>query len=96
MNSSNFRRPSALLPLVMSLLALATLVVHLGTSGAAAAADEGTAAHIFQWLVGAQIPFVLYQAVRWTAVPRAQGVQILGLQLLALLAVCAPVRLLGL
>ena len=42
---------SAFLPQAMSMVALATVVIHIVRFGAAREADEGTSAHIFQLLL---------------------------------------------
>ena len=60
-----WKRPSAFLPVAMSVGALATVVVYLALHGPAPQADEGAAAHIWQLLMAAQIPFVLFFAVKW-------------------------------
>ena len=96
------RRPSALLPLAMSLGALATLFVaamygfaHDG-HGLVREPDEGAAAHIWQLLMAGQLPLLLFFAIRW--LPRAprQTLYVLALQAGAVLAAMAPVYFLGL
>ena len=86
--------PSAVFPLAMSLAALVTVLVFLARNGPAPQADEGAAAHIWQLLMAAQIPVVLYFAARW--VPRSPklGAAVLALQIVAALAAMAPVYLL--
>ena len=54
------RRPSALIPLAMSATALATVVVHVAMFGTARQADEGTAAHLWQLLMAAQLPVIAF------------------------------------
>src|SRR5215471_11292180 len=90
------RVPSAFVPLLMSLAALATVGVHVAHYGIAREADEGTAAHLWQLLMGGQIPIVWFFAARW--IPRAprQALSVLALQAGAGLAAAAPVYLLGL
>ena len=90
------KRPSAYLPVAMSIAALATVAVHVALYGAAREADEGTAAHLWQLLVGGQLPIVAFFAVKW--LPRAprQAVLVLVLQVLAGLAALAPVFFVGL
>ncbi len=85
------KRPSAFLPLAMSLVALAIVLVHLARFGAAREADEGTSAHLFQLLMAAQVPIVAFFAIKW--LPQAPGpaLQILALQAAAVLAALAPV-----
>jgi hypothetical protein len=90
------REPSAVLPVAMSLAALAIVLGHVALFGAAREADEGTAAHLWQLLMAAQLPIIGYFAIRW--LPRAprRALPVLALQLLAALAALAPVFLLGL
>lgn len=90
------RLPSAFVPLLMSLAALATVGFHVALYGIAREADEGAAAHFWQLLMGGQIPIVGFFAARW--IPRAprQAVLVLALQAGAGLAAAAPVYLLGL
>jgi len=94
--SAMVRLPSAFVPLLMSLGALATVGVHVALYGIAREADEGTAAHLWQLLMGGQIPIVWLFAAKW--IPRAprQALAVLALQAGAGLAAAAPVYLLGL
>ena len=57
---------------------------------------EGTAAHIWQILMAGQVPFIAYFAIRWLPSAPKQALMILGVQLAAGLAACAPVHLLQL
>ena len=83
--------PSAWLPMAMSLASLAVVLTHIAYFGTAREADQGTAAHIWQLLMAAQVPIVVYFALRW--VPRSpdRGFVVLALQLWAALAEAAPV-----
>lgn len=90
------KRPSACVPLAMSVLALTTVVVHVAVYGAAREADEGTAAHLWQLLMVFQMPFVAFFAIKWLPRQGRPAVGVLILQLLAGLAAAAPVFLLGL
>lgn len=94
--SPMMKRPSAFLPVVMSLAALATVLVHVARFGAAREADEGTAAHVWQLLMLAQVPIIAFFAITW--LPRAprEALPVLALQAAAALAALAPVFLLGL
>jgi hypothetical protein len=89
------KRPSAYLPVAMSLLALTAVVAHLAVHGPAPQADEGAAAHVWQLLMAAQVPIILYFAFRWVPSSPRQAVPVLALQLGAALAAAAPVFLLG-
>src|SRR5690349_7916463 len=52
------RQPSAVLPIAMSVAALATVLVHISLYGTQPQADEGTAAHIWQLLMAGQLPII--------------------------------------
>lgn len=89
------RRPSALLPLAMSLAALAVVLGHIINSGVARQADEGTAAHLWQLLMAAQIPIIAFFAIRWLPQSPRSALPVLALQGIAALAALAPVYLLN-
>jgi hypothetical protein len=91
MNVSAIKQASALIPVVMSLAALGLVIGHALMFGIVHEADEGTPAHIFQILMAAQVPVVLYFAAKW--LPRAprQALLVLALQAGAGLAAFASV-----
>jgi hypothetical protein len=80
---SLFKQPSALAPIAMSLAGLALVVGHAAMYGVVHEADEGTPAHLFQILMAAQLPVVMYFAMKW--LPRAprQALLVLALQAVA-------------
>ena len=88
------KHPSAFLPVAMSACAVATVLVHIALHGTAPQADEGAAAHIWQILMAAQAPIVLFFAIKWVPQSPRQAIAILALQALAALAAMAPVFLL--
>jgi hypothetical protein len=90
------KQPSAFLPVAMSLAALATVLGHVLGFGVAREADEGTAAHIFQLLMIAQVPIVAFFAITWLPQAPRQALPVLALQAAAALAALAPVFLLNL
>jgi FtsH-binding integral membrane protein len=96
MNRSIIHRPSAWLPIALSLAALGVVLVHVALFGAAREADEGTAAHLWQILMAAQVPLVAFFAVRWLPRTPRQALLVLLLQAGAALAALAPVFLLNL
>jgi len=96
MSTSALKRPSALIPLAMSLAALAVVLGHIAVSGTAREPDEGAAAHIWQLLMAGQIPFIAFFAITWLPRDRGPALLVLGLQLAAGLAAAAPVFLLRL
>jgi hypothetical protein len=96
MNISIMKQPSAFLPVAMSFAALATVLGHVAMFGAVREADEGTAAHIFQLLIAAQVPIVTFFAIKWLPRTPRQALQVLALQGGAALAAFAPVFILNL
>jgi hypothetical protein len=90
------KRPSAFLPLAMSLTALALVLGYLARYGAVHETDEGSIAHLWQILMAGQIPIVAFFAIKW--LPRAprQTLPVLILQAGAALASMAPVALFNL
>ena len=92
--SSILKHPSAFLPVAMSCAALATVLILLAQYGPAPQADEGAAAHIWQLLMVAQAPIMIFFAIKWVPQSPRQAVQILALQGGAALAAMAPVYLL--
>ena len=90
------RRPSAFLPIVMSIAALMIVLSRIAIFGTARQVDEGVAAHIFQLLIVAQMPVAAFFAIKWfPRVPRF-SLSVLGIQLTAVLAALAPVYFLHL
>ncbi len=89
--STLMKQPSAFLPVAMSFVALATVIIHVALFGAAREADEGTAAHIWQLLMGGQLPIVAFFAIKWLPQAPRQALPILALQGGAGLAALAPV-----
>ena len=92
-----FKRPSAIIPIALSLGVLAALLVSFAIFGFPhREADEGTAAHLFQiWLV-LEVIGVAFFAIRYLPQKPMQAFLILALQVVAVIAACAPVFLLNL
>lgn len=89
------KRPSAFLPVTMSFAALAIVFIHIMVSGIARQGDEGTAAHLWQLLMAAQIPMVAFFGIRWLPESPRSALPVLVLQVSAALAALAPVYLLN-
>jgi hypothetical protein len=90
------KKPSAFLPMAMSLTALTVVLVHVAIYGAVREADEGAAAHMWQLLMAGQLPVLAFFAIKWLPrVPR-QTLYVLALQAGAALASMAPVFFLNL
>ena len=88
------KNPSAFLPIAMSFAALATVLIYVAMFGVARQADEGTAAHIWQILMAAQIPIIMVFIIKWLPRKPIQTLAVLALQGGAALAALAPVFLL--
>jgi hypothetical protein len=88
------KKPSAFFPVAMSLAALVVVFIHIALHGTARQPDEGAAAHLWQLLMAAQLPFIAFFAIRWLPQCLKCGVAILALQGVAALGALAPVYLL--
>jgi hypothetical protein len=85
------KQPAAWLPLAMSLAAVAMVLGHAAIFGVVHEADEGTAAHVFQLLMAAQIPIVVFFALKWLPRLPREALLVLALQAGAALAAIAAV-----
>ena len=90
------KRPSAFIPVAMSMTALAVLLGSIALFGVVHEKDEGATAHIWQILMAGQLPVLAFFAIKW--LPRAPKptLCVLSLHALAALASIAPVFFLGL
>ena len=59
MRREKINRVSGITPIVMSLLALSIVLIVVTTGWERDLKDEGTAAHLFQLLIVAQVPFIV-------------------------------------
>jgi hypothetical protein len=91
MNAGLLRRPSAFIPVAMSVGALATVMVYAAMFGVARQEDEGTAAHLWQLLMAGQLPVVAFFGIKWLPIEPRQALQVLSLQAVAALAAMFPV-----
>ena len=78
-NISLIKQPSAWLPLAMSLAALILVLGHAAIFGVVHEADEGTAAHVWQILMAAQLPVVAYFIFKWLPRRPRESLQVLAL-----------------
>lgn len=85
------RTPSAWIPIGLSLAGLGLVVGHALVYGIVHEPDEGTAAHVFQLLMVAQVPIVAFFAFRWLPQQPKQAAIVLLLQAVAFLAAWASV-----
>jgi cytochrome bd-type quinol oxidase subunit 2 len=91
MKIAEFGNPGAWIPIALSLTGLLMVVGHALVFGVVHEADEGTAAHIFQLLMVAQIPFVAWHLFVWLPRDVRRGLGVFAVQaaaaLIAMLAV---------
>jgi hypothetical protein len=91
MNQVLWKRPSAWLPIAMSLAGLSMVFIHLARVGNVHEPDEVAEAHIFQLLMVTEVPVVIFFAGKW--LPRAprEALLVLALQGVAIIAAFAAV-----
>jgi hypothetical protein len=82
---SLIKHPSAFLPLLMSLAAIVLLVGYIAFVGVSQtpAKDEGTAAHIFQLLMGGQVLVIAYFGIKYFRKHPSQTMFIIATQIAA-------------
>jgi len=95
--TSLLKKPSAWIPIALSLAVLATMLISFMTMGAPThQPDEGTGAHLFQiWLV-LEFFMIGFFAMKWLAQKPKQALLILMIQIIFVLAGCAPIFLIKL
>jgi len=91
MSQSTLARPTAWLPIAMSVVAFLAVVGHVVFVGTAREPDEGAAAHLFQFLIAGQVPIVALFAIRWLQRTPRQAMRILAAQAFAIVVALAPV-----
>ena len=75
----------------MSGLAVAIILIHIARFGPAPQPDEGTSAHLWQLLMGLQIPIIAFFAIRWLPRSPRSSLLVLVLQAAAGITAVAPV-----
>ncbi|HZC38684.1 MAG TPA: hypothetical protein VE221_08425, partial [Sphingomicrobium sp.] len=90
------RKPSAMIPIVMSVAALAVVLIAIAISGTKRQPDEGAAAHVWQLLMAGQLPFLAWFGLHWLRREFKAALWVLMLQLLAFAAALFPVWYFGL
>ena len=89
---TTLKKPSAWIPIVLSVIWVVWWVYRLITFGTPhREVDEGAAAHLFQiWLV-VEVVMIIFFGVRWLAPRPKHAITIITLQIVLALAACAPV-----
>jgi hypothetical protein len=93
---ANLKRPSAFVPMAMSLVALSLVLGYVARYGTVREPDEGAIAHLWQLLMAVQIPIVGFFAIKWVPKAPRQTLPVLALQAGAALASLSVVFFLGL
>lgn len=89
---SLLRKPSAWIPLSMSLVVIVVWVAALVTAGVPARQpDEGTGAHLFQIWLAVELVSLIFFAGKWLPQKPRQAGPILLMQIAAVIAACFPV-----
>jgi hypothetical protein len=91
MDGALLKRPSAVIPVAMSVAALGVIAGYAAMFGTARQADEGAAAHIWQLLMAGQVPVVAFFAIKWLPAEPRRALPVLALQIGAALAAMFPV-----
>jgi hypothetical protein len=90
------KKPSAWIPVVMSLVALVLVLIQLGIHLVEPERDDGAVAHLWQLLMAAQLPIIAFFAFRWARRARWQAATVLVVQAIAAAAASVlPVFIFG-
>ncbi|MGZ3297572.1 MAG: hypothetical protein ACXU8O_01040 [Asticcacaulis sp.] len=84
-------QPSAFVPVLMSFAAFAIVGAYIVATGGRHQTDEGAIAHIFQLLIAAQLPVVVFFILRWIRSRPWACLTLLAVQGLALALALLPV-----
>jgi hypothetical protein len=89
------KKPSAWIPVIMSIAALVLVGLQIAMHGVQPQRDEGALAHLWQLLVVAQVPIIGFFAFRWLKASPRRGLTVLAAQLLAIASALVPVHTMG-
>lgn len=90
------RRPSAFVPVLMSLTALTVVIGSIAAVGPLRQTDEGAAAHLFQLLIVGEVPLLAFFTLKWLRKDVRATLAVLALQGVAIAAALFPVWYFGL
>ncbi len=90
------KQPSALLPLAMSVSALAMVLGYVARYGGGPVHDEGAVGHLWQLLMALQMPIVAFFAFKWLPQAPRQALYVLAHHAGAALTSVAAVFFFGL
>ncbi|QUD90185.1 hypothetical protein [Phenylobacterium montanum] len=90
------RRPSAFIPVLMSLAAASLVLGRIAVVGAAREPDEGAVAHLFQLLIAGELPVLGFFVLKWLRKNVRAALTILAIQAATIAAALFPVWYFGL
>jgi len=91
MELSLLKRPTAIIPVLLSTAALAIVIGSAAIFGTARQPDEGTAAHLWQILMAGQVPAIAFFAIRWLPAEPRRALAVLAIQICAAAGAAFPV-----
>jgi hypothetical protein len=89
------KKPSALIPAVMSIVAVFLFVIQLMIHGGRPVRAESAVACLYLLLVVAQLPVIAFFVYRWFRRAPLQGMPVVLSQVLALAAALIPLHMMG-
>jgi len=91
------KKPAAWMPIALSMGMLAMIVYYIVTHGVGSApnADEGAAAHLFQFWLLSEVVLISFFAIKWLPQTPQPGFVILALQIISVLITVFPVFYFG-
>lgn len=89
------KKASALIPALMSIVAIFLFSIHVLLHGWHPVRAEGAIAYLYLLLVVAQLPVIALFAYRWFRLAPLQGFPVIATQVVALAAALIPVHLMG-
>jgi hypothetical protein len=87
------RKPSAWLPIAISLVVFTSILCYVAVAIFSVAPEEGSRIFsiYFQWLTLAQVPIIVFFAIKWLPRQPKQAALILALQVIAAVISLAPI-----
>jgi len=89
------RKPSAWLPIAISLVVLTSILGYVAVATFGVVPEDGSRIFsiYFQWLTLAQVPIIVFFAIKWLPRQSKQAALILALQIIAAVISIAPIGL---
>ncbi len=89
------RKPSAWLPIAISLVVLTSILGYVAVATFGVVPEDGSRIFsiYFQWLTLAQVPIIVFFAIKWLSRQPKQAALILVVQIIAAVISLAPIGL---